>query len=767
MSDGLATTVKKEPGSDRGGSSSRNNRRSRRSNNNQPTIAKFKGETTDLEGFIYDIGTPSQAEQFSKTTIKVANYAGRTLKHSQDIRQAIETLKETTFTAPTRPATIGDSEIDKMILTRLVDEFVKKQSAYQQNKEVMFSVVLGQCPPAMKTKLIGESTYKDIKARSDVVGLLLLIRAAAYEYESQRYPHLAIHASMTAYYTHKQKYYTTCDDYLKSYESHQDVVRHCGGRIGEHDAIVEYHLKMAGKTFESATLSEKEAAATEGRDAYEAMAFLAGLNPDRYQDLLNELANAFNAGRDEYPKTLTDAHKYVTSWIGSRRQPGAGRTSDAVAFVTQEDAPEKKEEGQSHATDGVLRRRNGTPVECYICGGNHLKPDCPNSPESKGQKSNNPESKGQKPSSGSKKSEEAESANLTFGNWNEDSYGKDFDGVVFMHTDHLMEQAEDGRIKKSWTLLDNQSTVDIFSNKALLRNIQKVDIPLKIYSTGGSTTTDLIGFLPGYGWVWFYEKGIANILSLSRVKKKFRVTFDSADRNEFQVHLADGRKRIFKESKKGLYYSDMLATESSTVLVNTVDYNKSKYSSRDCSRAVNARKLQYIIGGPSYDHFRQILRSNQLKNCPVIEEDIVAAEDIFGKSLMCLKGKTTRQSTPHARVPLMKLPYEIVERYQDVQLVGDVMSINGIRFVITKSRHIKFTTVQFIPNAKVQTLLDSIIKVDNIYRTRGFRVKTLLVDGQFACLEEGLIGKRNITLNTCSNDEHVIEIERMIRTVKE
>ena len=213
-----------------------------------------------------------------------------------------------------------------------------------------------------------------------------------------------------------------------------------------------------------------------------------------------------------------------------------------------------------------------------------------------------------------------------------------------------------------------------------------MDIPLKIYSTGGSTTTDLIGFLPGYGWVWFYEKGIANILSLSRVKKKFRVTFDSADRNEFQVHLADGRKRIFKESKKGLYYSDMLATESSTVLVNTVDYNKSKYSSRDYSRAVNARKLQYIIGGPSYDHFRQILRSNQLKNCPIIEEDIVAAEDIFGKSLMCLKGKTTRQSTPHARVPLMKLPYEIVERYQDVQLVGDVMSINGIRFVITKSR---------------------------------------------------------------------------------
>ena len=95
------------------------------------------------------------------------------------------------------------------------------------------------------------------------------------------------------------------------------------------------------------------------------------------------------------------------------------------------------------------------------------------------------------------------------------------------------------------------------------------------------------------------------------------------------------------------------------------------------------------------------------------------------------------------------------------------MSINGIRFIITKSRHIKFTTIQFIPNANEETLLNSITKVDSIYRLRGFRITTLLVDRQFACLEEGLRGSRNIALNTCSNDEHVGEIERMIRTVKE
>ena len=53
---------------------------------------------------------------------------------------------------------------------------------------------------------------------------------------------------------------------------------------------------------------------------------------------------------------------------------------------------------------------------------------------------------------------------------------------------------------------------------------------------------------------------------------------------------------------KGLYYTDMFEAQSSTVLVNTVEHNKSKYSNRDYLRAVNDRKLQYIIGGLSIEN---------------------------------------------------------------------------------------------------------------------------------------------------------------------
>jgi len=70
---------------------------------------------------------------------------------------------------------------------------------------------------------------------------------------------------------------------------------------------------------------------------------------------------------------------------------------------------------------------------------------------------------------------------------------------------------------------------------------------MKIHCNAGTATTRLVRNLPGYGEVWFHPEGIANILSLSKVKEKYRVTFDSKNGNRFMVHKADGSTRIFSE----------------------------------------------------------------------------------------------------------------------------------------------------------------------------------------------------------------------------
>ena len=53
----------------------------RRSGNNTRTItAKFKGDTEEQHGLIYDVGVTNQSEIFTATTKKIASYAGRNCK---------------------------------------------------------------------------------------------------------------------------------------------------------------------------------------------------------------------------------------------------------------------------------------------------------------------------------------------------------------------------------------------------------------------------------------------------------------------------------------------------------------------------------------------------------------------------------------------------------------------------------------------------------------------------------------------------------------
>jgi hypothetical protein len=76
--------------------------------------------------------------------------------------------------------------------------------------------------------------------------------------------------------------------------------------------------------------------------------------------------------------------------------------------------------------------------------------------------------------------------------------------------------------------------------------------------------------LPGYGPVWYDPIGIANIVSLSRVREKYHVSFNS-DQNIFVVTKPDGTVYEFKQSESGLYYYDLDSNKcSGAVLVDTV-----------------------------------------------------------------------------------------------------------------------------------------------------------------------------------------------------
>ena len=175
--------------------------------------------------------------------------------------------------------------------------------------------------------------------------------------------------------------------------------------------------------------------------------------------------------------------------------------------------------------------------------------------------------------------------------------------IETLNDEVIMQIGSDGKLPKSWILLDNQFTVDLFYNKERLINIRKQHKKLDIHCNAVIATTTLIGNLPGYGTVWYNANIIANILSLARVKEHgYRVTYDSSEEgNAFHVHKSDGTVRVFEESDKGLYYMDTKTQQNNdnidVTLVNMVDNNHVKYSQRDYSKAVLlALKIQKIIG---------------------------------------------------------------------------------------------------------------------------------------------------------------------------
>jgi predicted fused transcriptional regulator/phosphomethylpyrimidine kinase len=94
------------------------------------------------------------------------------------------------------------------------------------------------------------------------------------------------------------------------------------------------------------------------------------------------------------------------------------------------------------------------------------------------------------------------------------------------------------------------------------------------------------------------------------------------------------------------------------------------------------------------------------------------------------------------------------------------MKVNGVSFLMSISRHIKFGTAEFIESHHAKVILKAVTHLQNVYAKGGFWIVTILMDGEFESLCPELINL-GMSLNTASRDEHVPEIERRIRTVKE
>jgi hypothetical protein len=109
----------------------------------------------------------------------------------------------------------------------------------------------------------------------------------------------------------------------------------------------------------------------------------------------------------------------------------------------------------------------------------------------------------------------------------------------------------------------------------MLTNIRPIPHPLRAITNGGHQDSHMIGDFSVLGPVWFNQDSIANILSLSAVRKCCRVTMDTHAAPCMTVHRTDGSLMHFLEQPSGLYIFDPNFSPSPVVtLFSTVSGNK-------------------------------------------------------------------------------------------------------------------------------------------------------------------------------------------------
>ena len=173
------------------------------------------------------------------------------------------------------------------------------------------------------------------------------------------------------------------------------------------------------------------------------------------------------------------------------------------------------------------------------------------------------------------------------------------------------------------------------------------------------------------------------------------------------------------------------------------------------------------MGTPTEADFIEMVKKGTLTNCPVTPVDIADACHVFGPDLPGIKSKTVRRKPARVEVEDDLVTRTISDNYHcfvSVTLTADVMSDNGLPFLVTMSCHIRLLTVEHTPSRMAKQLGSSITKSVILYARGIFVTNIVLMDKEFVKIVDEV---PKLEINTTAVCEHVGENNFAIRNVKE
>jgi hypothetical protein len=138
-----------------------------------------------------------------------------------------------------------------------------------------------------------------------------------------------------------------------------------------------------------------------------------------------------------------------------------------------------------------------------------------------------------------------------------------------------------------------------------------------------------------------------------------------------------------------------------------------------------------MLGNPSEKDYQGLVSGNLINNCPISSFNVSNARAIFGPDLASVRGKTVRKKPAPVVTHYVAVPHTLVEANKVIMLAADVFFVDGTAFFLTVGRRLKFVTAKHVPVRTATSQSKHIKRVLEVYGRAGFRVRTILMDGEF------------------------------------
>lgn len=539
------------------------------------------------------------------------------------------------------------------------------------------------------------------------------------------------------------------------------------------------------KKFDEAVEGRRKAGLAAFTEVELAMKFLTGLDATMHGSMMDDLANAAMRGY-AYPQTLASAWTIASTWktttmgkspggavervfVADTREPerrraqelqtGTGgrsnrrgrRGSDTASATSVPDTASARgrSSGRSQqtahnrsggsVTSDITAQSRGQGRQCWICHQDgHISRDCP-------------------------RNANRDRREMAAIGEEDDDFDENYDFAFMggMDEERAFFEADD-------IIFDCATSRSIFHNRDLLSSISAGEprVVGGISKDAKGVQISEFGDFRSFGRVGIARGASANILGQACQKDLGNVVKYDESNDLYTItsprETLTFSRRLLPNGQTSRHY--VYNRRQAARALATVDEEIARLglTKREVKRAAYAREMANRMGGaPSAAAAQTLTRAIGVD---VTNQDLQRADIIYGKSMMGIKGHTVKRASMQAQVELVPRSVR-----QEQTLSVDIMFIKQIPFLVGLFSPLDLLMVKHLSSRATANVASGLHDFMAAAESRSFTVPLLKSDneGAVAAHAQALAREHQMEVTLAGPGQHVPEIERAIRTIKE